>query len=85
MVVMPNHNPNFKEYAWKPGESGNPKGRPSGSRNIRTQEVLDLIRAAGHKHPLVTLAELPNNGCCDAQTLPFGDVLECLVDLREDL
>jgi hypothetical protein len=27
----------------------------------------------------------PNNGCCDAQTLPFGDVLECLLDLREDL
>jgi hypothetical protein len=55
---MPNHNPNFKEYAWKPGESGNPKGRPSGSRNIRTQEVLELIRTQGHKDPLVTLSEL---------------------------
>jgi hypothetical protein len=58
---MPNHNPNFKEYAWKPGVSGNPGGRPAGSRNIRTQEVLDLIRAQGHKDPLVTLSELQNS------------------------
>jgi hypothetical protein len=58
---MPNHNPNFKEYAWKPGESGNPNGRPAGSRNIRTQEVLELIRAQGHQDPLVTLAELQAN------------------------
>lgn len=50
--------PNWKEHSWKPGESGNPNGRPSGSRNIRTQEVLDLIRAAGHQDPLLTLAEL---------------------------
>jgi hypothetical protein len=58
---MPNHNPNFKENAWKPGVSGNPGGRPAGSRNIRTQEVLDLIRAQGHKDPLVTLSELQNS------------------------
>jgi hypothetical protein len=58
---MPSHNPNFKEYTWKPGESGNPNGRPAGSRNIRTREVLDLIRAQGHKDPLVTLSELQNS------------------------
>jgi hypothetical protein len=43
---------------WKPGQSGNPNGRPAGSRNNRTQEVLELIRATGHQDPLVTLAEL---------------------------
>ena len=53
--------PNWKEHSWKPGKSGNPGGRPAGSRNIRTQEVLDLIRAQGHKDPLVTLSELQNS------------------------
>jgi hypothetical protein len=43
---------------WKPGQSGNPNGRPAGSRNNRTQEVLELIRSAGHQDPLITLAEL---------------------------
>ena len=43
---------------WKPGQSGNPNGRPAGSRNNRTQEVLELIRATGHQDPLITLAEL---------------------------
>jgi hypothetical protein len=51
-------NPNIKDYGWKSGQSGNPNGRPSGSRNIRTNEVLELIKAAGHQDPLITLSEL---------------------------
>jgi hypothetical protein len=44
--------------SWKPGVSLNPNGRPKGSRNIRTQEVIDKIKSLGHKDPLVTLSEL---------------------------
>ena len=36
---------NIKDYEWKPGMSGNPKGRPKGSRNIATmlKELLETI------------------------------------------
>jgi hypothetical protein len=53
--------PGSYETYFKPGEVRNPNGRPTGSRNKRTQEVLDLIRAQGHKDPLVTLSELQNS------------------------
>jgi hypothetical protein len=43
---------------WKPGVSGNPSGRPVGSRNQRTAEIVQQIIAAGHQDPLLTLAEL---------------------------
>jgi hypothetical protein len=36
-------------------------GRPVGSRNIRTQVVLDKIKAAGYTDPLITLAQLQAN------------------------
>jgi len=34
----------IKKYQWKPGESGNPLGRPKGSRNVTTnlKELLEL-------------------------------------------
>jgi hypothetical protein len=34
------------------------QGRPKGSRNRRTQEILDLIRARGDKDPLDALSEI---------------------------
>jgi hypothetical protein len=50
----------FDTY-FKPGDVHNPNGRPIGSRNKRTTEVLELIRAQGHKDPLVTLSELQDH------------------------
>jgi hypothetical protein len=41
-----------------PGQSGNPNGRTPGSRNRRTQEILDLIQARGDKDPLDALSDL---------------------------
>ena len=32
----------LKQYAWKPGESGNPKGRPLGSKN----KIMKLTKEA---------------------------------------
>jgi hypothetical protein len=51
----------LNQTSWKPGASLNPNGRPKGSRNIRTTEVLEKIKSLGHKDPLVTLSELQNN------------------------
>jgi hypothetical protein len=46
---------------WKPGHSGNANGRPVGSRNNRTKEVLDLISSLKLQDPLITLAQLQAN------------------------
>jgi hypothetical protein len=44
-----------------PGESGNPYGRPPGSRNKRTQQILGEIKKLGHKDPLIALSEIITN------------------------
>ena len=43
---------------FQPGDVGNPNGRPKGTRNRRTQEILDLIQARGDKDPLDALSEI---------------------------
>jgi hypothetical protein len=48
----------LNEQSWKPGQRPEGAGRPVGSRNRRTTEVLELIKSAGHQDPLLTLAEL---------------------------
>ena len=41
-----------------PGQSGNPNGRKAGTRNKRTQEILDLLQNRGDKDPLDFLSEV---------------------------
>ena len=36
----------LKPYAFKPGQSGNPNGRPKGSRNKMTRALKDMILQA---------------------------------------
>jgi hypothetical protein len=43
------------------GNNANPTGRPVGSRNKRTQEIIDLIQGRGDKDPLDALSELITN------------------------
>jgi hypothetical protein len=40
------------------GQIGNPNGRPLGSRNKRTKEVIQQIIESNNKDPLITLAEI---------------------------
>ena len=46
---------------FKPGQVTNPNGRPVGSRNNRTKEIVEKIIALGLKDPLITLAELQHS------------------------
>jgi hypothetical protein len=46
---------------YRPGTSGNPNGRPLGSRNKRTQEIIKEIQKLGHKDCLMRLSEIVNN------------------------
>jgi hypothetical protein len=43
---------------YRPGTSGNPNGRPVGSRNKRTQEIIKEIQKLGHKDCLMRLSEI---------------------------
>ena len=43
---------------FQPGQVSNPNGRKPGSRNRRTQEILDQIKAKGDKDPLIALSEI---------------------------
>jgi hypothetical protein len=43
---------------FKAGEVANPNGRPKGSRNKRTQEIIDLLQSRGDKDPLDFLSEV---------------------------
>lgn len=36
-------------HAWKPGQSGNPKGKPHGTRNKATQMVLSLMEGSAEE------------------------------------
>ena len=53
--------PGAHEGQFKPGQSGNPGGRPPGSRNTKTKEILAAIKEAGHKDPLFVLSDLATN------------------------
>lgn len=45
---------NLRPKPWKPGESGNPGGRPPGSRNLRSilNDILDIEVQSKGLHPL---------------------------------
>jgi hypothetical protein len=47
--------------SFQPGITSNPRGRPKGSVNRRTQEVLDLIKERGDTDPLVVLSDIASN------------------------
>jgi hypothetical protein len=40
------------------GQIGNPNGRPLGSRNRRTKEIIEQIIKSNNKDPLITLSEI---------------------------
>ena len=44
-----------------PGQTNNPNGRPAGSRNRRTTEVLDLLDERGDRDPIDIASEHANN------------------------
>jgi len=43
------------------GQIGNPTGRPLGSRNKRTKEIIQQIIESNNKDPLVTLSEISSS------------------------
>jgi hypothetical protein len=48
----------YNKQMYKIGDVGNPNGRPVGSRNNRTKEVIQKLIANGFKDPLIVLGEI---------------------------
>ncbi|MDP6711514.1 MAG: DUF5681 domain-containing protein [Nitrospinaceae bacterium] len=44
-------------HLWKPGESGNPKGRPKGSRNKLSEAVIGDILMDWEEHGVQTIIQ----------------------------
>ena len=47
---------------YPPGTSGNPNGRPSGTRNKRTTELWDLLQKRGDRDPVEFMSQLVTDG-----------------------
>ena len=52
---------NLNDSGWKPGQSGNPNGRPAGARNRSSYELRDRLKARGGKDPAEFLSEIVSN------------------------
>jgi hypothetical protein len=46
---------------WKPGESGNPQGRPSGARNKSSYDLREKLKQRGDRDPAEFLSEVASN------------------------
>lgn len=49
------------DYLWKPGQSGNPNGRPRGARNRSSYELREALKARGDRDPAEFLSEIVSN------------------------
>ena len=60
---------------FQPGVASNPNGRPVGSRNKRTQQILDLIASRGDKDPLDFLSDYIRNGTDDNLKVAAANII----------
>jgi len=72
--------------AWEPGKSGNPAGRPKGSRNQLAEDFLADLRDEWKRRGASAVKNLPDDKLCDVvvRTLPKDvhlDVGENLSDM----
>src|SRR5262245_15238829 len=70
------NSPKERGRPFKKGESGNPRGRPKGSRNKRTLEALAQFAARGDESPLDVLLEAMHWFCDRARSLRHSSPLQ---------
>jgi hypothetical protein len=69
---------------WKPGQSGNPVGRPTGARTRFTDAFVGDVAAAWEKHGAATLEQMavtePAKFAELAAARPPGEILNFVAD-----
>ena len=46
------------DFHFQPGQSGNPRGRPPGSKNKVVTEIFKIAKERGYRHPVVYMLEV---------------------------
>jgi Family of unknown function (DUF5681) len=64
------------EWHFQPGTSGNPNGRPTGSRNKRTKDLWDLLDKRGDRDPVEFQSQIVSD-----ETIPLETRLQAAANI----
>ncbi len=81
---MPNYGP-IVGKPWKPGQSGNPAGRPKGIRNKLAEDFLGDLQAAWKKRGKDALCNIVAKTLPKEMTLEAGDTFTDLLRRADEL
>ena len=81
----PKHNPWLDQYKWKPGESGNPKGKAVGTKNSPRVALRNALGQGGYPLAIATMKKRGINIADGSHSDLLAAVLLYKATVHEDL